>query len=309
MDQTLHDISGDFYMDVREFKGGSIEVVVKTTRPMHEGAIRSSADPDSHGNCLKAMGLGYWEVHGNGLKRISADVDPDAEVIDKSMQNHNRAVRRARQNIRWLVKQIEGDRLLTLTYRKNQEDREEAKADFTRFIRLVRTGWKGCGGLPEWQYVAVLERQERGAYHIHCAVRGFQNVNFLRKAWFKALGGQGNETGEGTPGNIDVTSPKKARWGTQRSDWQSGKLAGYLTKYLAKTFDLESSEKRRYWHSKDISAPAKARFLLCATSMIEAIHEIKSILDLHYGYAIDFTRSWMGRLEDSLWLSLGEAPA
>lgn len=306
MDQTLHEITGDYYMDVREFNGGSIEVVVKTTRPMHEGAIRSSADPDSHGNCLKAMGLGYWEVHGNGLKRVSADVDNDDPVVKKH-ENHNRAVRRSRQNVRWYVKQIQADRLLTLTYRKNQEDREEVKKHFQAFIRLLRKGWKGQGGMQDWQYVAVLEKQDRGSYHLHCAVRGFQNVNFLRKAWFKAIGGQGNETGEGTPGNIDITSPKKARWGTQRTEWQSAKLAAYLTKYLAKTFDIETNEKRRYFHSKDITAPVKSRFLLCAGSMLEAILEVKSIIELHYGYALDFSRSWMGRLEDSLWLSLGES--
>lgn len=301
MDSNLHEKSGEYYMDIREFNGGSIEVVLKTTRPMHEGAIFASADPDSHSNYLKSIGLGYWEVNGDGVKRIREEVEGGTKI-----DNHRRAVRRAKQNIRWQIKTICADRLLTLTYRKNQEDREEVKAHFKRFIRLVRNGWRGQSGEQDWQYVAVLERQERGAYHIHMAVKGHQNVRFLRAAWFKAIGGQGNETGEGTPGNIDVTSPAKARWGTKNSQWKASKLSAYLTKYLAKTFDEDVKDKNRYWHSKDIAVPKKERFILCARSLYDALMEAVSIIGLHYGYAIDFSRSWTSSLGDSLWLSLGE---
>jgi hypothetical protein len=304
MDYGLHDIRGDYYMDVRKFAGGSIEAVVKKLHPMSEGMLRELADPDSYVNFLKSKGLSYDEVHGNGLKKIRRDPD-EIEAWEKA-ENHKRAIRRAKQNIRYLVKQIEADRLLTLTYRKNQEDREQVKADFARFLRLVRKGWRRQGGEQGWRYVAVLERQDRGAYHVHCAVKGWQRISFLRAAWYKAIGGQGNERGEETPGNIDVTSPQKARWGTQRREWQTGKLASYLTKYLAKTFDDETEKARRYWHSKDAKAPVKERFLLCATTFVGAITEITSILDLHYGLAIDFSRSWLSGV-DALWLSLGGA--
>jgi hypothetical protein len=304
MDDGLHEHGGDYYMDVREFEGGSIEAVVKQFRPGFEGRIRESADPESHVNFLKSKGLSYNEVYGNGLKRIRRNPD-EIDPWEKA-ENHKRAVRRAKQSIRFLTKQVEADRLLTLTYRKNQEDRGEVKADFARFLRLVRKGWAGQGGDGDWRYIAVLERQERGAYHIHCAVKGHQRIPFLRTAWFKALGGRGNETGEQTPGNIDVTSPHKARWGTKRSEWKASKLSAYLTKYLSKTFDESTAEKRRYWHSKGIESPKKERFLLCATSMVGAINEIKSILELNYGMVIDFSRSWMGAYGETLWLSLGE---
>jgi len=303
MEFSVDEIRGDYYMDVREFPGGSIEVVVKTIRPMQEGVIRSTADPDSYSNHLKSIGASYFDVNGSGLKQVQSD---DQNGVDRSKENHYRAVRRAKQNIRWLVKQIEGDRLLTLTYRRNMEDREQVKADFKRFLRLVRGGWKGQQGETDWKYVAVIEQQERGAYHIHCAVKGWQRVSFLRACWYKALGGQGNETGEGTPGQIDVTSPRKCRWGTQLREWKTSKLAAYLTKYLAKTFDEGNDEKKRYWHSKDSKTPAKQRFMLCAVDILGAIQEAQSIIGLHYGHAINFSRSWMSRFNDSLWLSLGE---
>jgi hypothetical protein len=280
MDEILHLKRGDYYMDVREFESGGLEVCVKLIRP------------------LPFSGAG-----GNNVR-----VTPKELSESEKKDNHDRAVRRAKKNIRMLAKSIGADRLLTLTYRKNQEDREEVKADFARFLRLVRKGWKGCQGQDGWRYVAVLERQERGAYHIHCAIKGWQRISYLRAAWYKALGGAGDESGENTPGNVDVTSPQKARWGTQRREWKTGKLAAYLTKYLSKTFDEGTSEKRRYWHSKDAFVPKKERFFLCAESMSEAIREVASILYFYYGQAIDFSRSWMSELGSTLWFSLDGEP-
>lgn len=291
---------GDYYMDVREFKGGAVEVLLKTIRPMHEGAVRSVADPLSYANCCHEMGESSSVYSGSRYVTEKEETDD----YDRTA-NHHRAVRRAKQNIRWLIAQMGGDRLLTLTYRTNMEDRERVKTDFTKFVRLVRKGWKGQGGYPEWRYVAVTERQERGAYHIHIAVQGWQKISFLRACWYRALGGQGNEKGERTPGNVDITSPKKARWGTEFREWKTSKLSAYLTKYLAKTFDQESTEKKRYWHSVDVVPPKKERHILGATDLVTAIKEAIEVLYFHYGKTIDFARSWLAPSKDCLWLSLG----
>lgn len=301
MDETLHDTKGDYYMDVRQFSNGALEFVVRTIRPMHEEAIRAAADPLSWTNFCKENDL----PTGRNVTKYHKEQDEEASAYDAKM-NHKRAVRRAKQHIRWMVCEMAADRLFTLTYRENVQDREKVKKDFQRFVRLVRKGWKGQEGLSEWKYVAVLERQDRGAFHIHCAVKGWQKVNFLRKAWAKALGGTGDEQGENTLGNIDVTSPKKARWGTQLREWKSAKLASYLTKYLAKTFDEESQERKRYWHSKEVGVPLRERFMLTAKTMVDAILQANEILYFAYGRAINFARSWPVQLNDALWVSLEE---
>jgi hypothetical protein len=55
---------------------------------------------------------------------------------------------------------------VTLTYRANMEDRDRALHDLERLRRaLSRSG----RSMP---YVAVLERQQRGALHPHLAVKG-----------------------------------------------------------------------------------------------------------------------------------------
>jgi hypothetical protein len=292
-------------MDVREFRNGSIEVLLKVLPPLHEGPVISVANPDSHLNYLKSIDFSYKELYGSGLNKI-VDEKTGHESEFRSLENHLRAVRRAKAHIRWLVNELDADRLLTLTYRANETDRDKVKADFKRFVRLVRKGWGGQQGFPDWRYVAVLERQDRGAYHIHCGVKGWQKISFLRAAWFKALGGSGFETGAETPGNIDVTSPRKCRWGTSLREWKASKLSAYLTKYLSKTFDSETEEKKRYWHSKDLSVPVRKRFILCAVDLAGAIRELASIVYFHFGIGIDFSRSWMSPGKNSLWLSLGE---
>lgn len=302
MDEILEQKAGDYYMDVREFKTGGVEMILRTIKPMHDAAIKSVADPLSWSNYCKEnnipVNIGVDKKFHFADEAEPSDFERDA--------NRRRAVRRSKQQIRWQVRQMGADRLLTLTYRGVMDDRKKLERDFQRFRRLIKKGWSGHEGLKEWRYIAVPEVHESGGYHIHVAIKGWQRITFLRAAWYKALGGTGKETGEMTPGNVDVTSPRKARWGTQMREWKPSRLAGYLTKYISKTFDEKSTEKRRYWHSRDLVLPVKERFVLAATDLVAAIKEAAAILYFNYGFDLDFTRSWLSRQSDALWLSLGE---
>jgi hypothetical protein len=280
----------NYYLNLREFKSGGFEAVVKPVRPFTGVNMEACIDGTLTNNA--------WMY---AKPKPKPDEAEEQTPTDKQA-NHARAVRRARQNIRWLCKVMEADRLFTLSYRENQIDREQARADFSRFLRLVRGGWRGVEGVPDWQYVAVLEKQERGAYHIHCAVKGWQRVKFLRQCWYKALGGTGNESGDQTPGAVNVTNPDKKKWGHTGRNWKVNKLSSYLTKYLAKTFDETTSEKKRYWHTRDLKTPRIQRFWIGGASMSEAIKSAWSMLDLHCGITVDCSM-WLSTSNDSLWIS------
>lgn len=300
MEQSIAEPSGDFYMDVRQFSQSGLECCVKVILPMKDSIIKGAADDLSYSNYCKANGLPVRFV----TKRFNDD-DDDAERSQfKKETNQERAVRRSKQSVRFLTRELQADRLFTLTYRENMTDREQAKRDFQKFLRLVRKGWKGGEGCPDWQYVAVMEQQGRGAYHIHCAVKGWQRVNFLRAAWYKALGGTGKETGEETPGAVNVTSPEKTRWGKGWRQWKSAKLAAYLLKYIAKTFAETTSEKRRYWHSKGIAEPVKTRIILNATDMVSAMQECTRVLLERFGVEIDLRHSFASTNWGSVWFSI-----
>jgi len=109
----------------------------------------------------------------------------------------------------------------------------------------------------DFEYVAVPERQERGAVHFHLAIRGFRDVNILRYLWRRVLCDDGNACGENSPGNIDITSPR--RGGAQ---WNRAKLAQYLAKYMGKDFSDGDMFARRFSSSCTIAPPKLTRFYL-----------------------------------------------
>lgn len=76
-------------------------------------------------------------------------------------------------------------------------------------------------------FVAIRERPERGAFHLHVAVCGRQDIKYLRRCWYIALGASPDAEGDQTPGAVNVKGPSK-RWGGQGYQWRADKLAGYL---------------------------------------------------------------------------------
>jgi hypothetical protein len=87
-------------------------------------------------------------------------------------------------------------------------------ADLRRNQRPAWVGIRNLGRLRRalsrsgcsMPYVAVLERQQRGALHPHLAVKGFQDVRLLRRCWYKIVGnGQGQVNVRGPrPGSSPV---------------------------------------------------------------------------------------------------------
>ena len=290
----------NYYLNLRCFPSGEFEAVLKVVRPLRHEQIAASMAGATLAPVLAENGLTRSDLYPRFTH------GPKEEPVEPSetqkARNLARNVHRSKQNIRWLCKSFGADRLFTLTYRENQTDREQTRADFKKFLRLVRSGWRGQAGVPDWKYVAVLEKQERGAFHIHCAVKGWQRINFLRAAWYKALGCTGNETGENTPGAVNVTNPDKSRWGHTGRQWKVQKLSGYLTKYLSKTFEDSSAEKRRYWHCRQIIQPVKQRFWVSGSEIIQAIKSTINLLDFHVGIKPNFNH-WLSTSLDSYWVS------
>lgn len=255
----FEDFVPDYMGKVREFSNRTFEMVVRVIRPMQRDSAKER-----------------YEAFGDLALPKPKEELSESELEAIRAENWTRAVRRAKQRVRWLCNELAADRLLTLTYRENVQDRDRVKKDFTRFVRMVRKYE------PEWGYVAILEKQDRGAYHVHCAVKGFQKIKVLRKLWYQALGGSGTEEGDQTPGQIDVTSPN-ARWGSRGREWKTNRLAAYISKYMHKTFDETATEKRRYWHAKDLKAPEPERFWIGASNIAEFVKSVHSRASFIYG--------------------------
>jgi hypothetical protein len=116
-------------------------------------------------------------------------------------------------------------------------DFKQTCKDLSRFIRVVRTY------LPGWVFIAVPEKQKRGAWHWHLAVVGRQDVVQIRASWLRVVG----------DGNIDVQKPLR---GTNRRL----SIVTYLGKYLAKGFADGDRELHghRFRASLGIKVPAES---------------------------------------------------
>lgn len=166
---------------------------------------------------------------------------------------------------------------MTLTNRANVEDRDRVLHDLER-LRRARSR-SGCS-MP---YVAVLERQQRGALHPHLAVKGFQDVRLLRRCWYKIVGnGQGQ---------VNVKGPRPGS--------SPMKLARYLSKYISKDFDKmpREFEEHRYFCSLGVKIPTdkvELTFMLHTQNVERRMHRLMFLGTLRRVGACCGLSEWMG---------------
>jgi hypothetical protein len=146
------------------------------------------------------------------------------------------SVQRARREMRHKCLMLQTDRMITLTYRSNFTDRDAALKHYDHFAKLCRRHFRS------FEYVAVTERQKRGAIHFHIAVNRFYSVNKLRALWQQVIG---------EDGQVNITKP------TPNPKAGAGYIARYMSKYMSKDMqDIELSRKR-YTSSRGIAKPEK----------------------------------------------------
>lgn len=176
-----------------------------------------------------------------------------AQRLDSSLVRSKRLIRQ-----RCLALKV--DRLLTLTYRENMDDRERCLADWEKFRALmVRKGLLG-------DYLAVPEVQKRGAYHVHVAIRGYVPVVTVRRLWHQVVG-ENN-------GNVDIAY----RTNRGRGIGQSSRLASYLGKYVGKALETAPAGRRCFWASKEWDAPVCDAAVLLGADMGEVISAVRALL-------------------------------
>lgn len=190
------------------------------------------------------------------------------EIEARKGDSARRSMERARRTLRWNVKQLQLDRMLTLTTRAPIEQRDKFLEVFARFVRAVRLQWKG-----EFPYQAVLELQARGAYHAHLAIKGWRDVRLLRSLWRKALGS--DAPGADSPGNVQISFkgalPRK-------------KLIAYLVKYIGKDIGSPGEpldNRKRLFGTK--GAPPRRAVWIFRAERFATVQEVAAHVGLQPG--------------------------
>ncbi|RZI43722.1 hypothetical protein EGT07_08105 [Herbaspirillum sp. HC18] len=203
---------------------------------------------------------------------------------EKREQNDDDSAKRAKQQVRLRCKQIGADRMVTLTYRENMQDKERLLRDWDTFRRRMSK-------YKEFHYVAAVERQEghkkgnlnaqegRSAFHIHVAVHGRQDYKFLKKVWLSIVGEGMGYAHVRNPNDFYKARPRGA---TKDNRELQHLIAAYLSKYITKDADDHELNAKRYWSSRGIVIPEQNYYQLpYGTTESEAFAHILQIAADH----------------------------
>lgn len=219
----------------------------------------------------------------------------DEQREEKRQENIRRSIRRAKEQVHYAVRSCNADHMVTLSTRENIQDRAHFFEIYKRFVRLVRekdvhnvNGNKILVTRKEkrtWLYVAVPELQKRGAFHMHVASPGRQDLELLNACWYVALGGTPNDKGENTKGAVNVQFRQK-RFGGQSLTYKTLALVGYMTKYIVKSFEENDNLGiNRYARAHSIPQPHVnhqfiwSSFKNDAADFVACIQEVYAIAD------------------------------
>ncbi len=250
----------DFLVSVKDFGGGEREVMlrkVSTRTPTGAEAALMGSRTGSVGKKPPAADPGPWD-EAFDVEAYRAWRDAVAERAARDLENRERAARLTRRECCARIKSIKADRMLTLTYRENMRDRSRLARDWKEFVRRLRR-WN-----PGFQYVATHERQKRGAWHMHVAICGRMNYRLVRSIWRSVVGVDN--------GNVDVRNPFKERA-------LRHKLAGYMSKYIAKNAHEGAKGERRMWCSEGIAIPRRETWGYACADWAEAMEIVTPLID------------------------------
>jgi len=180
-------------------------------------------------------------------KRERLEGESDDDLSAKASKSLRTSIERSKRMIRKRCKAIRADRMLTFSTRSN-ETRLDVWAKWWDAFR------RRLNALQDFHYVAVLERQKRGAWHIHVAVSGRQNWRLLRSIWLSVLSKAGTDGAV----NDSISNGKKHCLFRQIGGKGRGmrhRIATYIAKYVGKDADASTFNKKRYWTSRGIVVP------------------------------------------------------
>lgn len=190
---------------------------------------------------------------------------------------------RAKRKVRHLCKSLKARYMVTLTTKEIITDVDRFQKLFQEFVRRIRL-------VSNFQYVATHELQERGALHLHIAVANRQDYKLLWSVWHRVVG-------EGQ-GRVHVTSGNKAS--------SISRIAGYISKYISKSFQTGDLNRRRYWASKGITEPVKTVHLLRKNWDMTQVIMYVSELVAEAGCTRFFNRAWLNYNKGLLWIASDE---
>lgn len=179
----------------------------------------------------------YYKPYARGVSspkdaKWTGNRRSEKEVMDDQKISEELSAKRAKNQFRRLVncninQHHETDKFLTLTFAENISDRTQANYEYMKFIQRLKHNF------GKFEYLAVPEKQKRGAIHYHVLLFG---LGYVKKEQLEDLW---------THGFIKIKAINRYP-----------DIAGYLVKYMQK--DTENGRKgheKRYLGSRGLKKP------------------------------------------------------
>lgn len=131
------------------------------------------------------------------------------------------------------------DKFITLTYAENMKDLEKADDDFKKFVKRLKYRYK----IKDFKYLAVRERQKRGAIHFHLLCDW--DIELLDEGHTRSLE---RFIGEDVwkHGFVDI-----------KAIGHVDNVGAYLIKYMTKDISVELYNKKLYLCSRGLKRPVE----------------------------------------------------
>ena len=174
---------------------------------------------------------------------------PNSGTSEDGQSRSDASIARSRKLVRHRARCLGVHSLWTFTKRGKFDSLDDVWLSWRRFHQLMRRRYRA-----KWRYVAVPELHADGeTWHLHVLFGDFYLVETLRRFWYRALGATGNETGDSTPGSVNV---KKLR----ASCSSARGAANYVAKYVGKGFERGGHNRRVFSCSAGLHPVAVARW-------------------------------------------------
>lgn len=180
--------------------------------------------------CSRQVGDGGCFAPHAGSESERSDA---SECATDARSRSDSSIRRSKALVVHRMRCLAPESLWTFTKRGKFSSAADAWSAWSAFRRKMI--WRFG---RDWRYVAVPELHSDGeTWHLHVAFNRWCWVGTLRRFWYQALGGSGDEVGDASPGSVNVKVLRRGGANARR-------VAGYLAAYVGKGFERGGSNKR-----------------------------------------------------------------
>ena len=134
------------------------------------------------------------------IKLSTGEIKKFNYTKNKSIDSLIKTIKHIREIIRCNFNGDKNEIFLTLTYKENMQDTDKLYNDFKKFFQKLKRKFKDYN----FEYIAVAEPQERGAWHLHILLKAEnQKSLFLQQEMLLKMWGYGGVFVERIKNNVD----------------------------------------------------------------------------------------------------------